>query len=370
MQISVLQENFHQALIDIQKCVSNRPQLPVLACVLLVATEKQLQVFATDLQFGMMVTIPAQVTQPGKVAVPAKVVADLVATLNAGQLELTVSDHALHVKTADATARLQTFAAEDYPVFPTREGQELQFPLEVIAPAVQATAFAASLDETRPILTSLSLQFGEELEIVGTDGFRLAKITLPYSFTVPSQQLLVPAKALSEAIRISLRKKVERVVFTVSEKLKQVFLSFDGYDISMRLLEGQFPPYQKILPAEFATQLTFAADEFQQKLKTAMIFARDNAGIIRFEIQAEGILLHSASTTYGKQQSLIHAKHLVPFTQPQEIAFNSKYVQEFLTVIKPETIWFGMNESLKPAVFRPQGMEALTYVVMPFRVNG
>lgn len=368
MKISLLQENLHQALTDVQRCISSRPQLPVLGCILLVADEEKIQFFATDLQFGMMTTVPGKVVAAGRVAIPAKVFTDLVATLSAGTIELSLVGHTLEVKAQDANAKLQTFDAADYPAFPTREGEEIQFPLDVIAPAVQATSFASSLDETRPILTALCLHFGETLEIVGTDGFRLARIVLPYS--AEERVLLIPAKAVSEAIRIAIRKKVQKVVFTVSDKLKQVFFSFDGYDISMRLLEGQFPPYQKIMPAEYGVEMVFDAEEFQQKLKTASIFARESAGIIRFVVKPEGLALLSSSSTYGTQEGLVHAKHLKEFTVEQEIAFNSRYVQEFLSVVKPSQIWFGMNESLKPAAFRPQGMEAFTYIIMPFRVNG
>lgn len=301
MKISLLQENLHQALTDVVRCISSRPQLPILGSILLVAQEGNIQFFATDLQFGMMTTVPGKVEIPGKVAIPAKVFTDLIATLSAGEIDLSLEGTTLEISGSGAKAKLQTFAADDYPAFPTLEGEKIEFPLDVLAPAVQATSFAASLDETRPILTSLCLQFGESLEIVGTDGFRLAKITLPYS--AQQRQLLIPAKAVSEAIRIAVRKKVSTVVFTVSDKLKQVFFSFDGYDISMRLLEGQFPPYQKIMPADFSTQIVFDAGDFQQKLKTASIFAREGAGIIRFIVKAEGIALVSSSSTFGNQES-------------------------------------------------------------------
>jgi DNA polymerase III subunit beta len=367
MKVSVLQENLHQSLNDLQRCISSRPQLPVLGCVLLVAENDKIELFATDLQFGMMTSLPGTIEKPGKVAIPAKIFTDFIATLSAGNVELDLSGAQLQIASGDATAKMQTLSADDFPLFPTREGEDVSFPLDVLAPAVQATAFAASLDETRPILTTLCFQFGEELELVGTDGFRLSRILLPYS--ADPRQLLIPAKAVNEALKIAVRKKVKDITITISDKLKQVFFSFDGYSISMRLLEGQFPPYQKIMPSEFSTQVVFEADEFQQKLKTASIFARDSAGIIRFHLTPEGLVLRSSSSSYGQQESLVHVKYLTPVSENQEIAFNSRYVQEFLTVIKPKTIWFGMNEQLKPAVFRPEGMNALTYVVMPFRVQ-
>jgi len=368
MKISILQENLQQVLTDVQRCISSRPQLPILSCVLLVAEEKQITVFATDLQFGMTCSLAGTVEEPGRVAIPAKIFCDFIATLSAGWLTLDSTEHTVQVTSAEASAKIQTFAADDYPMFPEAEGEEISFPLDVLAPAVQATSFAASLDETRPIFTTLCFQFGENLEIAGTDGFRLSRILLPFSSE--KRQLLIPAKAINESIKIAVRKKVKVVVIKVSEKLKQAFFSFDGCTVSMRVLEGQYPPYEKILPTEFSTQLSFDAAEFQQKLKTASIFARESAGIIKFVITPEGLKLISSSSSYGNQESLVKTKAMTPITQTEEIAFNSRYIQEFLSVVKPERVWFGMNESLKPAVFRPEGMEALSYVIMPFRVQG
>lgn len=367
MQCSILQENLQHSLNDVIRCVSSRPQLPILGCVLLVAKGEEVTLFATDLQFGMHTSISAKVEKEGTVAIPAKVFSDFITTLSPGEVELKLDGHAVLIKAADAKAKLQTFAADDYPLFPTAEGEALALPLDVLAPAVQATSFAASLDETRPVLTSLLIQFGEELEIVATDGFRLSRIVLPYS--AQPQQFLIPAKALSEVVRIAVRKKVEEVSLTVSDKLKQVFLSFDGYSMSMRLLEGQYPPYQKILPSELSIQVVFDTEELQQKLKTASIFARESSGIITFMVKESELIISSASSTYGNQESSIKVRHLTPFSSEQEIAFNSKYIQDFLATVKPKSVFFGMNESLKPAVFRPEGMDALTYVVMPFRVQ-
>ncbi len=376
MQVTVLQENLQQAIVDTQKSVSSRPSLPILSCLLLQTEDKDTLVFsATDLNIGVRSKISVKVDKPGKVAVPAKVFADYIATLDPGEVSLSLDQHTLTVKGKGSKATIQCFPAEDYPIFPDKEGQQLQFPAEVFSGVVQRTSFAASVDEARPILTALLFSFGDQLEVVGTDGFRLATVQLPKNAEKSSdekgselRQLLMPAKALNEVIRIMNRKQATEAVFTVSQTLRQIFFSFEGIDVLVRLMEGEYPPYQKIIPPDFSTQVTFSGSEFAQKLKTAMIFARESSGIIRLEISKEEMKITSSSSVLGTQESSLPVQ-MIKGENPVEIAFNSKYLSEFLQVLKPDEVWLGVNESLKPALFRPSNMPDYRYIVMPFRVT-
>lgn len=369
MKITILQENLRQAIQDIQKSVPARPALPILACTLIKTEDDNTVSFlATDLNIGIRSTVPATVIEAGSVAVPAKVFSDYINTLSAGEIELSFKDDTLTLKSGGSKATIQCLNAADYPTFPEKEGTEYVFTAEDFHAAVQHTTFSSSADDARPILTAVLFLFGESLEVVATDGFRLSTTTLQHA-ALATSQLLLPARALNEVMRISTRKQSETVAFTVSEKLKQVFFSFDGIEILVRLMEGEFPPYQKIIPAEFATQVVFDGNEFNQKLKTAMIFARDASGIIRFQITPDSLKIISSSSAVGTQESSMPLKLLAGGEGDVEIAFNAKYLADFLSVFKPEEIWFGMNESLKPALFRPAGLESFRYIVMPFRVN-
>jgi DNA polymerase-3 subunit beta len=365
MNISLKQETLLQVIQDIQKAIPSRPSLPILSCILIETNEKGAFFLATDLNLGIRSHTPCVVKEAGKVAVPAKVFTEFVSSLGSGDVEITVKDQELTIKSAHSNAKIQCLAADDFPAFPEKEGEEVVLPTALFSPAVQLTAFASSSDETRPVLTSVLFSFGEEMEIAATDGFRLATLSLPHSSK--QGQLLVPAKALQEVLKIVTRKKTENVSFTVSEKLKQVFFTFEEVDILVRLMEGAFPPYQKIIPPDFQTQITFDGQEFGQLLKTAMIFARESSGIIRLKIEGEELKIVSSSSSLGSQESTLQAQVIQGGNQ--EIAFNAKYMVDFLSVLKPEKIWMGMNESLKPALFRPEGMENYRYIVMPFKVN-
>jgi len=368
MKITILHESLQRVIQDLQKSIPSRPSLPILSC-LLIQAELSGKIFfsATDLSVGVTASIQGEVLEAGKAAVPAKVFIDFINSLSAGKISLTIQAQTLSIHSEGATAEIQCLAAEDYPAFPVKEGFDLELPLEVFTTAIQNTAFAASLDEARPILTAVLLKAEEKtgLEVIATDGFRLATLNVPYS--AQPFNLLIPSKGLQEVVRVALRKKEEKILFTVSEKLKQAFFSFGEVEILVRVMEGDFPPYQKIIPSSFSTQITFDGGEFSQKLKTALIFARESAGIVRLKIEKDQLKLISASSTIGHQESSVRIQLISG--GDQEIAFNAKYLSEFLQVVKPDQVWFGMNESLKPALFRPQGMENYRYIVMPFRVN-
>jgi DNA polymerase-3 subunit beta len=365
MKITLLQENLQQVMQDIQKAVPSRPQLPILACIFISAEESVISFAVTDLQFGVRSHVHGEVRTPGKIAVPAKIFMDVVSSFRAGKIDFSFEGQTLTIKNADSVVKVQCFPAEDYPAFPEKEGEEISLPYSSFSQAVQSTAFAASVDEARPVLTTILLSLGETFEMVGTDGFRLSTITLPYSGQ--PLKLLLPARAVSEVVRIASKKKTETVVFSVSEQLKQVFFSFEGVEILVRIMDGEFPPYQKIIPVDFSTQIIIDAEELSQKLKTASIFARESSGIIKLVIDQETLKVCSSSSTLGNQESSLPIQLISGGNQ--EIAFNMKYLQDFLSVLKPEKVWMGMNESLKPALFRPEGMENCKYIVMPFRVN-
>ena len=368
MNITILHENIQRVIQDLQKSIPSRPSLPILSCLLIQADESgSIHFSATDLNVGITAHFSGEVIEPGKVAVPAKVFIDFINSLEAGKLTLEVKDQTMKVISEGATAEIQCLSAEDYPTFPSKEGFELELPLETFTTAIQNTAFAASVDEARPIYTTVLLRAEEkqDLEVIATDGFRLATLNIPYS--AQPFNLLIPAKGVQEVVRVALRKKEEKILFTVSEKLKQAFFSFGEVEILVRVMDGDYPPYQKIIPGSFSTQVTFDGGEFGQKLKTAIIFARESAGIVRLKIEQDVLKIISASSTIGHQESTVKIQLLSG--GDQEIAFNVKYLSEFLQILKPEQVWFGMNEPLKPALFRPAGMENYRYIVMPFRLN-
>jgi len=368
MKVSLLQENLRQAITNVIKAVPARPQLAILNSVLLTATETELEVSATDLYLGIRTKIGVQTQEVGSLAIPAKTLLDLVQSLPAGKIELETQGTTLLLTSTAGKIKLQGQVSDEYPAFPIQAGQRLDFNLSDLELIQQGVGFATSADQTRLILTSLLLKFGEKgLEVVGTDGFRLAHLVLPKTGIEVGSQFLVPAKAMGEVCRIAAQEKVATVTFFVSQELKQLSFVINQTEMFVRLLDGEFPPYEKIMPAEFSLQATWDGEEFTSQIKRAFIFARETSNIIRAQIEADTLKISARSATQGEYEGQMPINLLKG--APSPIAFNAKYLLDFLSLVKPKTIWFGMNDSLKPALLRPEGAANYSYIVMPFRVN-
>lgn len=368
MKVSVLQENMRVAVANAMKAVPSRPQLAILNSVLLTATPTHLEISATDLYVGIRTKVMGEIQEPGTLAVPAKTFLDMIQSLPAGKLELETHDSTLTMISSSGKVKIQGQASDEYPAFPDQTGQSLVFSLRDLELIDQHVRFATSTDQTRLVLTSLLMKFGSQgLEVVGTDGFRLAHLLMPATEIETESKFLLPAKAVSEVCRIANQEKVERVTFFISHELKQLSFMINQTEMFVRLLDGEFPPYEKIMPVEFELQATWDGEEFTSQIKRAFIFARETSNIVRAQIEGEALKISARSATQGEYEGTMPIKLLKG--NPNSIAFNAKYLLDFLSQVKPATIWFGMNDSLKPALIRPEGMATYSYIVMPFRVN-
>lgn len=369
MKLKVLQENLNGLLTHLSKAIPNNPQLPILSSVLIETNDSICTFSATDLYFGIRCSITVDSDADGTVVVPGKQFKEVISSLNPGVLDVVYQENTLHIKNDKTKVKLAGGLSDEYPPFPQVDGEEFVLPIEQLEQIEKHIVFSASTDQARPVLTAVLFEFSENgLKCVSTDGFRLATLLVDTSRSFPTANFLIPAKALSEVFKIASKQKTKEVKFKVSEELKQVFISLDGVEIFVRLIEGSYPPYQKIIPETFTTEVIFDTEELQDNLKRAMIFARESSNIVRLEITQETVLVHSSSPTYGTYKGELRSVKITG--QPNEIAFNIKYLLDYLSATDSGAHWFGMSESLKPALFKPEDTENLEYVVMPFKVNG
>jgi DNA polymerase-3 subunit beta len=372
MKITILQENLNQALNHLQKAIPSKPQLPVLSAIFIRVADNACQLSATDLYFGVRCEVQGGVSEEGVLAVPGKEFKEIINSLSPGPIELEYSKNTLKIKSNQANAKIQCLNSEDYPDFPQKGGINYEINAKQIDDITQQVLFSASTDQARPVLTAVLFSFNQsESRVVATDGFRLAILNIgSLSKTETDSSFLIPAKALIEVARIQKQVKEDNVSFSISHELKQAVFLIAGVEIFIRLIEGDYPPYQKIIPSAFTTTVLFDRNELIENIKRAMIFAREASNIIRL----------SFNTSSDQQcQILAIAPAIGEFkgslTQVKiegkggEIAFNAKYVLDFLQSVDVDNIWFGMSESLKPALFRPEGWNEYQYIVMPFKVT-
>ncbi len=369
MKLKVLQENLNSSLNNLQKAIPSKPQLPILSSILIEANSDGCTISATDLYFGVKSSVQADVETAGVVVIPGKQFKEIISSLNPGVLTLKLSENTLKITSDKTKTSLSCQSNEEYPPFPSVEGEEYSISSQHLEQIEKYVSFSASTDQARPVLTAVLFKFSERgFEVISTDGFRLSVLMLDKSKKYDEERsFLIPAKSLSEVYRIMTRIDTKEVKFKISRKLKQVFFSIDGVLVFVRLIDGNYPPYEKIMPSEFKTEIIFDAEELMDNLKRAMIFARESSNIVKFVIDKKAVDVLSSSPSFGSYKGTLNN---VQVKGPSgEIAFNIKYLIDYLSATKASEHWFGMNESLKPALFKPEVKSDYSYTIMPFKVN-
>jgi DNA polymerase-3 subunit beta len=369
MQIKVTKSNLESILNTLIRVVSTKPQLPILSCLLLEAKDNQITISATDLNIGIKTNLYGEVLKTGKVAIPAKIFLESIKSLGKGDLELTLDELTLKVKSSKSKTNIQCQQSDDFPDFPTLPELTSEFETSKLKVIDKYISFSTSLDQARLILTTLLFRKTEEgLKIVGTDGFRLGVLNLANGSMGDQKEFLIANKAFNEIVKISDIQTQEKVQFEVSNELKQVFFRIGNVELFIRLIEGNYPPFEKIIPSGFEISATFDGEEFDNVLKQAMVFAREVSNIITLEFSNGKMKIVANASSKGNYEGEINVE--MKEGQEVKISFNAKYLQDFLKNIKPKRVWIGLNDGLKPAMFKEVDNDFYEYVVMPFRLNG
>lgn len=372
MKCTILHSNLQQGLKIVQKVIPSKPQLPILSSLLLKVSSSSVTVAGTDLYFGASIEIPASVTDEGACAIPGKVFTEAVFALQGGKLTFELQDSSLQIRSdLGASFSIPIQPHEEYPEFPAQEGLVQVLSVEDLQMINEKVSYAAATDQARLTLTTIFLEQKEgKTRAVATDGFRLAILDVPH-LNQSELNVLIPARALQEVTRFAEQTKEKTVDCSFSDSLKQVFFRVGAAQFYSRLVEGDFPPYQKIVPDAFETEILIDTEQFRQTLKQATIFARDISNIVQFSIHTELAQLEvSARGVSGSYKSEIPIE-LLTYSKEKDntIAFNVKYVLDFLQKNTAQQTYFAMNEPLKPAVFKQAKQDQLQYIVMPFRLN-
>jgi len=283
MKVSLIQENLAKALSHINKAISNRPTLPVLANVLLETEKGQLKLSSTNLEIGISTWIGANIEQEGKLTVSAKLLLEFINSLKSGKITLEYIDQTLVVNSVDNKADFFVISADEFPTVPAPEGDPIiKINAHQFANAISKTSFAAGTDDSRPVLTGVLFEIKEkDMSLVAIDGFRLSKKILHLKTAIKDNlKEVVPAKSLSEVeklIRDVSEEEDDVEIYLMSNK-NQMLFKIGELELSTRLIEGKFPDYEQILPKDKKLDLLINKKEFEDTLKIVSIFARNVVG--------------------------------------------------------------------------------------------
>jgi len=375
MNVSVMQENLARGLQTVSRAVSSRATLPVLANVLLKTQDAGLKLTATNLEIGISSWVPGKVEGEGEITVPAKLITDLVASLPNQRidLELSVKDRTLKLTCGGSRASIKGIEADEFPVVAAiGEAPTTAVASRALREALTEVVFAAASDESRPILTGVLTRFaGETVTLAAADNYRIAVRTLTVERPVGAElTIVVPARSYAELIRI-LPDSDDPIEVTVTPNRSQVLFHVEGTDLVSRLIEGQFPNYEPVVPKRDAWTARAVVDReaFLAGTRRASIFARDSANIVKVEVGGDGsdgsgIAITAHAADVGDNADSLEA---AVEGSPTTIAFNARYLIDVLANLGSDEAALELSGPLAPGVIRGVGKDDYVHVIMPVR---
>lgn len=379
MKVTINHKRIAQALNYASKAVSTKPNIPVLSNVLLKADDNGLHLSATNLDMGISMWIPCQVEEKGEITVSAKFIADFVSVASGETVELVLNKNVVDVKTKTSEATFNTIAAKEFPVLPSiSEEKSFSINAHDFIVSMNKVLFSCSTDLSAGKIQLSGVLFDVDTEkstvdFVGLDSFRLSKRTVPIQDLKKENlkdEIIVSARYLQELVRILQdHENVERLDVFLSKNKSQIIFSFDDVEFSVRLLEGPYPDYKRILPDDFSYTFEIPKGDFEQAVKVVNTFARSNLGNKTFldvNLEKSEITLKANVSDVGENETSVHVEKI---DGPSDLntAYNLRYLQDLVSHVTGKTIIFETKGQLAATLFKDKADKDYLHLIMPLR---
>jgi DNA polymerase-3 subunit beta len=368
MKLTLITSNLQKKLTFLNHAISPKSQLPILLNVLLEAKGNILTLSSTDLEIGIEIKIPAEIEEEGSLTIPAKPFSELVNSLSESSLTIESKENKVVISTQKTKSVFQTISSEEFPRLYEEKGEQIAvLQQDNIQKDFGSVIFSASQDTTRPALSGVLVRKEEEgFLLVATDGYRLSlkHYKLTGSSIASNDSYIIPARVFKELL--TMKDEKGEVAMHVSSGSNQVLFEQGDTILVGRLIEAEYPNYEKIIPADFSVSVTFDKEEMHKAVKICSIFARDAANIIKLSLQKDQIIISSQSPTMGENTVSVEAKLN---GEENDIAFNARYLLDLFANLDKETIAFEMTGPLNPGVFKIDRDPSYLHLIMPIRVQ-
>ena len=366
-------ETFGKKLALVSRGVSARSTIQLLGGILLEAGDGVVRLSATDMEISVQTSSPAEVEEEGRVVIPARIFNDIVRSLPGGTFSLEHDDSGGTVRLAagENEYRIRAYAADDFPQLPGFDA-EAAFKMsgEVLVETVEKVSRSYSRDETRPVLTGILISFEENrVRMVTTDSYRLSikETELATTAFEGSREAIIPARAMQEVSRIFSGSDEEEVEVSLSEN--QALFRVGDVLFGTRLIDGNFPEYQRLLPTTFEREISVNREDLMGTLRRVNLFAQRQTPPVPVSLSfSEG-----AVEVIVRNGEVGEAHERLPATSEDDflISFNPGYLLDGVSAIDTEKVVFKLNEALKPGLIVPgeEGEEEpdFLYLIMPMR---
>ena len=373
MKVTVSRKSLSEGLTIASRFATSRAQLPILGNILLEAIDNKLNISATNLEMSVSLSIAAKIEKEGKITVPAKVIYELVSNLTSESLDINVEKEQIYLKSENFSSRVSGINASDFPYVPNTLGKSaLNLDPVKITSSIAKVIYSVSSDETRPTLTGILLIFVKDsLSFVATDGFRLSKKDMPFKNVNTNLKIILPKGVLVELERLS---QDEKILFEYKKDDKQIVFKIGEIVLSSRIIEGEFPDFEKIIPTGSKLNVGVDKNDLMQGIKLASVFARDASNVVRFLITEKTFTITAESSQVGSQENNVDAK--IKFSDKEVfgdgkeflIAFNYKFIEDFLNSVDGNDLEIVFNDANSPGVFKDVEDKDFLHLIMPVRI--
>ncbi|HMK56946.1 MAG TPA: DNA polymerase III subunit beta [Dissulfurispiraceae bacterium] len=368
MKVKVDRNELLKKLSDIQNIVEKRNTMPVLNNFLLSAESAGSVITATDLETAMKEPIEMSVLEEGRMCIPAKKLFEIVREMD-GEIVLESADNQwIKVKCGKSHFRLACISPDEFPVWPSisaAEAKSVELDAAILLDAIEKTLYAAGESDTRYVLNGLlfHLRTDEILNVVGTDGHRLALSEKKIAEKLEEElKIILSRKSVSE-LRRFLDDEQKPVKLTIGKN--HILFSVGSIQFLTRLIEGTYPNYEQVIPADNNKDLGVAREAFSKALKIVSILSKERSSAVKVDLAKDSMVISTSNPDLGDAKDEIPVKY---DGDEMTVAFNARYLLDVLNVMEGENITLKMNEALSPVLVTEDSRTDYKCVVMPMRL--
>ena len=366
MKFRVEQSELSKGLEKVLNVVPQRATFPILSNILMVVSNGKLLLAGTDLDISVTTKIEAQVDEEGGVTVSGRRMGEIVKELPPGEIQITVVKEKVTVESGKGSYQLMGMAKEDFPELPEASKKRVMtFDAKTLHRSIEKTTFAVSMDEMRPALSGALWQIRpEEMRVVATDGHRLAFLKIARNFKTEETEVNIPPKALNHLDRLV--GDAEEVEVRFEEN--RIGFYFGQTAITARLIEGEFPDYEQVIPKGNDKVVHIERDALVSALRRISIFSNPNTHLFRLGLRKNRIELLSSSPDIGEGKEECPCKYE---GEDLDVGYNALYLLGILRRIDSEEVILSLSTPLTAGLIAPsvqKNGEELLYLLMPVRL--
>jgi len=366
MKFSIKKEEIASELQLLQGIVEKRNTMPILANILVNATEKEIEFTGTDLEVGLKTHFPAKIEEEGSITLSGKKIFEVVKSLPEGK-EVTfeeTGDLTMQITSGESRFKVLCLPKEDYPQVPEAKFEKkIILPLDIFQEMIDRVYFAITQEQRYYLSGALLIIKNKSMELVSTDGHRLAYTANSFKDLKVEDEIraIVAKKTLSE-----LRKfEDETIEFDLDES--NLFFKVENRTLMSRIIEGKFPDFEAVIPKDNPNTFSVSREELTESVRRVSLFSTERSKGIKFFIEKDEIRLFSSNPEMGEAQDRVGIDYK---GEGLEIGFNSQYLLDFLSAVKSERIQFEFKDSNSSVLMRPEVSEKVEYlyILMPMKL--